>query len=158
MNDEPSLPDALWKLYQEHCTHVRHHEAQRSTVAATFLAIASALLGLVTFDKAIGLSDLPMTLLLTFIGGFGAIFSAKQYERASLHTERARHFRNAVDDLLDGKPLKRIKQEADAEHTKHFQRLARLRLNKFWLGLYALVAAIGLVLSVIAVLCPQKTP
>ena len=156
MTDDATLRDACWKLYQEHCTHVRHHETQRATVAASFLAIASALIGLVTFDKTIGTTDLPLTILLTFLGVFGALFSSKQYERASLHTERARFYRDAIDATMDGSPLKRLKQEADVKHRAAFPELEKLRLNKFWVGLYTLLVGIGLVLSVIAAFYPQS--
>jgi hypothetical protein len=154
MNDEAAFRDACWKMYQEHCTHVRHHETQRATVAASILAIASALIGLVTFDKAIVATDLPLTTLLIFLGAFGALFSSKQYERASMHTERARHYRDAIDATFEGKPLKRLKEAADEEHSNNFPNLERLRLNKFWLGLYTLLSVIGLVLSVIAAFFP----
>lgn len=158
MSDETGLRDACWKLYAEHCTHVRHHESQRSTVAASILAIASAIIGLVTFDKKIVISDVPLTVLLVLLGCFGALFSAKQYERASLHTERARRYRDAVDAILEGRPLKKLKQEADAAHGQDFPRLEKLRLNKFWVALYLLLAAIGVALSVIAIWCPYSAP
>lgn len=158
MNDDAALRDACWKLYAEHCTHVRHHEGQRSTVAASILAIASAIIGLVTFDKGIVASDLPLTILLAVLGCFGALFSAKQYERASLHTERARRFRDAVDATLPGKPLKSLKREADAAHEQDFPRLEKLRLNKFWVALYLLLSTIGIVLSVIAAWYPYSAP
>ena len=148
------LIDSLWKMYQEQRTHIRHHESQRSSVAAALIAIAGALLGLITFDKAINLSDLPLTLFLLLIGSFGAIFSAKQYERSSLHTERASSYSDAIDELLDNHPLKRVKQDADARHTKQFPKLFHLRLNKFWLGMYLLVAFLGLVLSFVAAFHP----
>jgi hypothetical protein len=149
MTDVNALRDACWKLYAEHCTHVRHHESQRSTVAASILAIASAIIGLVTFDKRIVVSDVPLTVLLLFLGCFGALFSAKQYERSSLHTERARRYRDAVDATLDGNPLKELKREADRAHEHDFPKLEKLRLNKFWVALYLLLSAIGLVLSII---------
>lgn len=158
MTDEAALRDALWKLYLEHCTHVRHHETQRSLVASSILAIATAIIGLVTFDKNIIITDLPMTILLIFLGLFGAVFSAKQYERASMHTERARHYRDAVDETLAGQPLKKLKQDADIKHSKGFKHLEKLRLNKFWLTLYTLIVTIGCALSIISAFFPQCSP
>ena len=156
MSDVNALRDACWKLYAEHCTHVRHHESQRSTVAASILAIASAIIGLVTFDKKIEASDLPLTILLIVLGCFGALFSAKQYERASLHTERARRFRGAIDATLEGAPLKALKRQADIVHAADFPRLEKLRLNKFWVALYLVLAAIGIALSCVGILLPQS--
>lgn len=155
MTDEAALREALFKLYLEHCTHVRHHETQRAMVAASILVIATALLGLVTFDKAIGITDVPLTILLVFLGLFGVMFSAKQYERASLHALRARHYRNAVDATLVGQPLKMLKRAADTEQKQKFGYLVKLRLNNFWAVLYILLAVIGCALTVIAVFFPQ---
>lgn len=155
MDDNLRLTDACWKLYAEHCTHARHHETQRSIVAGTFLTIATAIIGLVTFDKVLGLADLPLTLLLVAVGLFGAVFSAKQYERASLHELRARFFREAIDATFAGSPLKTIKRNSDERHAVKFSRLEKLRLNKFWIGLYLLIVIIGCGLSLAALFAPS---
>jgi hypothetical protein len=156
MSDINGHRDAFWKLYAEHCTHVRHHESQRSTVATIILAIASALIGIVTYDKSIVGSDLPLTILLTAIGAFGALFSAKQYERASLHTERARRYRDAADATLETMPIKALKQLADAHHSRDFPRLEKLRLHKFWVALYLFISTIGILLSTMASCFPYR--
>jgi hypothetical protein len=120
-------------------------------VAGTLIAVASAIVALITFDKAILFLDLPLALLLVLFGVFGAAFSAKHYERASMHTERARHYRDAVDLLLGGTKLKDLKAAADAIHNKTFRRLHRMRLHKFWIGLYIFIALSGIILSAFAV-------
>lgn len=146
--------DALWKMYQEHCTHMRHHETQRSTVASAMIAVASALLSVVTFDKALSLADVPLLLLVFALGVFGALFSAKQYERSAMHMERARAYRDALDMDLPGQPLITLKVRADRRHEAEFPRLHRLRVNKFWMGLYLFVATGGLSLAVVAIVWP----
>jgi len=156
--DEAALRDVLWKMYQEHCTQGRHHETQRSTVAGALIAIAGAVIGLVTFDKAISAPDLPLTAFLFVLGTFGAVFSAKHYERFCLHMERARQHRDELDGLLPGKPLKRLKKQADDKNDADFPRLKDLRLNRFWMGLYVLIAALGLALSVVAAFFPWTAP
>jgi len=156
MADDNTVRDVLWKMYQEHCTQGRHHETQRSTVAGALVAIAGAVIGLVTFDKAVSPMDLPLTFFLFLLGGFGAVFSAKHYERFRLHMERARRYRDELDRLLPDSLLKRLKEEADTKHNEEFPRLKDLRLNRFWLWLYVLIAALGLVLSFVAVVSPLK--
>ena len=157
MADDAALRDVLWKMYQEHCTQGRHHEAQRSTVAGALIAISGAVIGLVTFDKSISRIDLPLTLFLCGLGIFGAVFSAKHYERFSLHMKRAQKYRDELDGLLPGKPIKRLKKIADAEHDGEFPNLKDLRLNQFWICLYVLIALLGLALSVTAALYPTST-
>jgi len=102
--------------------------------------------------------DLPLTFLLFVLGGFGAIFSAKHYERFCLHTERARRYRDELDALFPGSPLKRLKGDADAAHKKEFPKLNDLRLNRFWLFLYILITVLGFILSCVAVVSPLKAP
>lgn len=155
MNDEnAALREALWKMYLEHCTHVRHHEAQRSTVAGALIAIAAALIGLATFDRALTPTDIPLTAFLCVLGLFGAVFSAKQWERASMHTERARAYRNKADNLLGGTVIFDLKQKADKAHNEEFPKLHTLRLHKFWIGLHLLVALLAVVLTIVAVFSP----
>ena len=155
MNDDVSaMRDVLWKMYQEHCTQGRHHESQRSSVAAALIAVAGAIIGLVTFDDSISGWDVPLTLLLAAIGAFGALFSAKHYERFSMHMERARAYRDALDETLPGRPLKPLKVAADEISARDFPLIRPLRLNRFWTGLYLLICAIGLVLIVVAAVSP----
>ena len=53
--------DILWRLYQEHCTWERHHEQQRSLSTNLLLAVAAAILGVVTFDKQLNNTYRPPT-------------------------------------------------------------------------------------------------
>ncbi|SCX87653.1 hypothetical protein [Nitrosospira sp. Nsp13] len=154
-NDNDFLGDVLWKMYQEHCVQGRHHETQRSTVASTLIAIAGVAIGFITYDGNLSYQDLPLTLFLLLLGAFGAIFSAKQYERFSLHMTRARKHRDALDALLPQSPLKRLKTTADSEHNIAFPKLKTLRLHQFWLWLYLLIAVLGVLLSFIAIANPN---
>lgn len=84
-------------------------------------------IGIVTFDKTIAApADLPLILLLIALGIFGAVFSMKHYERFSLHMERARRYRDALDALLPGQPLRTLKQKADVAHKEKFPRMHRV--------------------------------
>src|SRR5262245_45115208 len=114
--EKAALRDVLWKMYQEHCTQGRHHETQRAAVATAVLAIAAAAIGLATIDKGLTQVDLPATVFLVAVGVFGAIFAYKHYERFSMHMKRARHYRDELDSLLFGSPLKRLKKLADLKH------------------------------------------
>ncbi|MER8389405.1 hypothetical protein NKH14_28620 [Mesorhizobium sp. M1380] len=142
--------DVFWKMYQEHCTQGRHHETQRSTVATALIAIAAASIGFITLDRGLTRIDMPLTLFMVGVGVFGAAFSAKHYERFSLHMERGRAYRDELDSLLKGAPIKRLKNLADKEHTQHFPRLENLRLNAFWLIMYLFLCGLGVVLTGLA--------
>ena len=162
MSDEQkSYADVLMKLYQEHCTQGRHHETQRSAVVTAIIAVASVITGLITYDRAITRSDLPLTFFLIVLGVFGAAFAMKHYERFNLHTERGRTHRDALDTLLGqvlgtAAPLQPLRATANAKNAGAYPRLSKLRLHYWWLSLGLLIATLGIVLSVIALFFPQK--
>jgi hypothetical protein len=157
-DDNAASRDVLWKMYQEHCTQGRHHESQRSTVISAVMAISAAVIGLVTFDKSIaGAADVPLAFLLIVLGAFGGGFAMKHYERFSLHMERARRHRDALDALLPGQPLRQLKQQADSAHNSQFPHLHKWRLHYWWLTLNLILAVVGVVLLVVAVWFPVRS-
>lgn len=165
--------DLLFKFYQEHTTQARHHETQRSTTSTILVAIAAGVTGLIRYDKEIDRIDFWLSLLLAVIGFFGAAFVYKQYERYRLHTERAKRYRDAMDELLPDrnlilpehvfqpsekakasleplgvKPVKALKQVADAEHTSKYPSASRYSLHAGWVLLHLCIAILGLLLAV----------
>ena len=160
MTDEDKASiDILWKMYAEHCTQGRHHETQRSTVIGIVLAVSAAIIGVITFDKQIaGRGDWPLSLLVIALGIFGAGFCMKHYERFSLHMQRARYHRDALDALLPGMPLRRLKSEADERHSTEFPVVQKWRLHRWWVVLNLFVVTLGGGLFVISVWFPIVTP
>jgi hypothetical protein len=144
--------ELLWGMYQENTTQGRHHEVQRQTVTNIVIAIAGAVITLVGLDKAVSLADLPLGLFLTLVGMWGALFSAKYYERFDLHMERARRYRKALDECVPEAQLEELKQEADEAHNSEWPRLHRVRLFWCWIGTHLIVAAIGLIVVVLSML------
>lgn len=155
-SDAAALRDVLWKMYQENWVQGRHHEVQRSAVASALTALSAAILGLVTFDDGLTRSDWPLTSLLAAIGAFGVVFSAKHYERFDFHLERARAYRDALDDLLLNAPLAKGRQEADSRSRVWL--LTDLRLSWLWYLLSGMIFIIGVVLTVMAVYWPILPP
>jgi hypothetical protein len=146
MRDEPEL---LWKFYQEHCTWERHHEQQRTSVTNLFLAVAAAVLGVVTLDRELSSADLPLTIFLIVQGFFGSVFVAKHYEVFCMHQSRAGQYREALDSMYPGAGVLSRRLKADEENAARFPHLHRLRLNRFWVGLHVLIALFGAVLTAI---------
>jgi FtsH-binding integral membrane protein len=149
MADDEAWRDALWKVYQDNHAYVRHHEVQRSSVATSIIAIASALLAVAAFDRTLTASDLPLLAVVTAIGLFGIFFSRKQYERTCLHIGRADALVGEIEKTLDGRSLLAVTEIADAEHSRRF-RLYAVGMNRFWILFYAFIAMIGAVLALLA--------
>ena len=143
--------EVIWKLYEDNRSYARFHEAQRSTATNLILVVSAGLLGLVTFDKNINLLDLPSVLLLSILGIFGSLFSAKQYERVRLHLNRARRYYIELDGLIPEAKIREIKQKGDEDTKKRFPRLSKMRLNYFWVALHLMISAIGFILTIIII-------
>lgn len=155
IDKQKNLKEILVTMYEENVTQCRHHETQRSAVTSSILTIDTIIIGLITFDKAITSSDIPLSIFLFFIGLFGAGFSLKHYERYSLHLQRAREFRNKIDELFADNLILSLKIKADNEHEKYFPKFRKYRHHFWWIGIHLIVAAIGVTLTLIAIFFHQ---
>src|SRR5258708_4455032 len=92
----------LWRFYEDHITHGRHHETLRATTTTVLLAVAAGVLGLLGGAHVWPLhyEQLPLTLFLLLLGVFGAFFSAKYHERFVFHMNRAHQYRNELHNKL----------------------------------------------------------
>jgi hypothetical protein len=140
--------DVLLAMYQENTAQGRHHEIQRSTMTNLVVAICAGILGLFALDKTPSSINAILAAFLVVLGCFGALFSAKHYERFSMHNQRARGYRAALEAFLPETRLKAIKRSADAQAEKEFPHLFKLRLFRFWVLLHLSVSVVGLVLLV----------
>jgi uncharacterized membrane protein YidH (DUF202 family) len=165
--------DVLFKFYQEHTTHARHHETQRSTTSTIMVAVAAGVAGLIKYDKQVDKLDFSLAVFLIAIGAFGAVFVYKQYERYRLHTDRAKRYRDALDALLPDrtdmlpescfhlpddvklkeklapKPIKALKRVADAEHAFKYPIMHNRGLHLGWMLLQLFIASLGLLLAIL---------
>lgn len=145
--------ELLWRFYQEHCAWERHHETQRSSATNLVLVVAAAVLSLVTINKSIDLSDLPLTIFLIVLGLFGSILSLKHYERFKRHQTLAETYRKALDEDIPEAQILSLRSKAENRHTDDYRAtycswIHRWRLHWLWIGLHLAVAVTGIVLSV----------
>jgi hypothetical protein len=145
-------PELYMKLFQEYASEARHHEQQRATVTGFFSALAAGVLTVVGIDKTLSVSDIPVSLFLVVIGLFGCVFSAKQYERFFVCMERARQYRLALQESVEGSNIIELKRVADKTAAQRFPRLHAWRLGLFWVALHALIAAFGILLFVLSLI------
>lgn len=148
MQDENEL---LWRLYQDHVIHGRHHETLRATTTTVILAVAAGVLGLLgaRHDWPPHNEDLPLTLFLILIGVFGALFTAKYHERFVFHTNRARAYRDVLDKNLPNVGINNLRPIADAKTQSEHPWLYKRRLYRFWIGLHLIIAVLGCLLALL---------
>lgn len=135
--------DVLLKLCEEQWTQGRHSESQRATVTNIVFTISAVIIGFLV-QKGFSLTSLPLAILLILLGIYGAVTSAKLYERWQFHMRRARYWRRRIDELHPDAQIEQLKAEADAEHKLKYSNLERIQLYQLWLALHILIALIGL--------------
>jgi hypothetical protein len=148
----PDSINVLLAMYNEQCTQARHYESQRATVSGFLLAIAAALVGLITYDKSITRSDLPPAIFLFVLGVFGALSSFKHYERSLRHGKRAQEYREKLNELIPALKINELRVKADGETNSRFKRLYKLRLHHIWHFLHFMIILMGLWLIVAALI------
>lgn len=80
-------------------------------------------------EKFINCNDLPFTIFMNIVGIFWALFFIKQYELYESNLERARKYRDKLDELKMNGLIRKLETEADIEHNEKNPRLEELRLN-----------------------------
>jgi hypothetical protein len=88
-----------------------------------------------------------VAIFIIILGVFGALFSAKQYERSRFHMSAAGLHRVELEELARVN-LSKIRGDAEAKQKKDFPTTEAWRLNKFWTGIHALIAIFGAILLV----------
>ena len=141
--------DLLMKFYEEHSTWERHHETQRGSLTTVSIAIAAAITGIITFDKQLAATDLPLAWFLLIQGMAGALFTQKQYERFWQHKERANQYREALDKAFPNAKLLLLREAAEKMNKKKFPVIRKVRLHYFWNCIHLAIAFLGAALIVI---------
>ena len=139
--------DILLCMYQEHLKQARHQDNQRSTMANLILIISSGLLGFITFDKILNITDLPLAIFLFLLGLYGAVFSAKYYERYKLHYERSRKVREQIDRIFNQIEISILQKKADLKTKEVYPVIFDLRLYWLWISLMLIISIVGLGLA-----------
>jgi uncharacterized membrane protein YidH (DUF202 family) len=141
--------DFLWGMYQEHATQGRHHEVQRANVTNFIIIVAGGILAFIA-NKDVTRDKWSLAVFLIIVGLFGALFSAKQYERFRFHMMAAGKYRKELENIID-RSLETIRDSAKNEHKKSFTSfLVSLRLYYFWIALHLLIMSLGVTLLIIS--------
>ena len=150
--------DILWKMYEENRSYARHHEQLRATGTSLLIAVGAGVIGLITHNRVLGYEELPLSVLLLVVGLFGAVFSAKHYERLRLHLTRAEQYLDALEEHCPDLNLVKLKRAGDRANAKRFPRLSKLRLNRFWGALHLFNALLGLALTILCLRGGRSLP
>ena len=147
--------ELLFRHMEENWLHARQAEEKRAMIATVNLLIASVMNGIVVFT---GLSHktLPLALWMIVLGIYGIATSVKLYERSQFHISRARKLRARLDELCPDAQVEHLQRIAEDEHKLRHPVVMNVRLNNIWVGLHILIAASGILYTIIGLIGSER--
>jgi hypothetical protein len=143
----PEDTDVLLFFCGQYWEEIRHTEEQREKLTNLIILIAAATIGLVG-QKGFSRDFILLAILLMVLGLYGMVTTKKLYERYSFLQARLYRWYDRIDYLHPNAQFLKLKSEADEEHKRQFQRLAKIHVHQLWLALHALVCISGLALLI----------
>ncbi len=144
--------DALKTIMERNYDQSKVVEEQRTAMTGIVVVIASAIQGALT-QTGLNKSSLPLTLMLIILGVFGSLATIKLYERFSFHIHRCDTLRIRLDELYPEAHIMKILNTSDSEHEVIHPIIGvKIRLHRIWLILHILIATLGVVYTLIALL------
>jgi hypothetical protein len=139
---------ATLAYWSEHRDQLRQSESQRALLTNYLLVIAAALSALVT-QQRFAVETLPLSVLITAVGLYGAIATAKYHERAEYHLFQARALTEVLKDMGSLVDQDAILDQFRSDHYRRYPRLHKLHLHRLWTGLHLGIAGYGFALITI---------
>jgi hypothetical protein len=112
------------------------------------LVVSAAGVGFLA-QKGLRLSTLPVSGALMLLGIFGAVASAKYYERFRLHLREAGAIRQKIDETFPDLMLTDLVNSASRDQLHSFPLLARIPLYSIWISLHLLIVLVGALISAV---------
>ena len=140
--------DVVLAFWSEQRQQMRQSEDQRAVLTNYILVIVSALTGFAVQQK-LATVTLPLTVLITLAGGYGAVTVAKYHERAVYHLGQARALAGVLETLGALPRDETLLEDRRAAHARQYRLLYRIRLHTLWTSLHLVIAALGLILTVV---------
>ncbi|MEH2171204.1 MAG: hypothetical protein V7K41_32020 [Nostoc sp.] len=139
--------DVLLKLSEQRWAEVKQAEDQRSALSNIILLIASAIVGIFT-QKGLDRNNLPLSLLLIFLGIYGAIGSRKYRERIHYSLSILKLYRNRLNELHPDAQIEERRIQAKEFHEKLHPLMTKFYPNHLWVTLHISIAIAGTILTI----------
>ncbi|HEY9748366.1 MAG TPA: hypothetical protein V6C63_06800 [Allocoleopsis sp.] len=139
--------DVLLKLCEQRWAEVKQAEDQRSALSNIILLIASAIVGIFT-QKGLDSNNLPLSLLLIFLGIYGAIGSRKYRERIHYSLSILKLYRDRLNELYPDAQIEERRIQAKEFHEKRHPFMTKIYPNQLWVVLHTSIAIAGCILTI----------
>lgn len=147
---EKNTADVLMHAIDRQWAQAKQAEDQRATMTNLIIIVAIGLEGLIVqrgFDRA----SQVLSVVLLLLGVYGAIASAKFYERFRLSMHRASKFVGRLDEIEKEALIGELDKSAEDEHKLKHSLLVRFRLHHIWLILHLSISLFGLINIIVSI-------
>jgi hypothetical protein len=136
--------DVVWQLVKDNFEQARAHETYRANIATLVITLTGILVGTLSIDLG-PRHHRVIYLAIAVLGLYGALASAKHYERFRMHVAIAQHFLDRLRTLsiLTVDVNNEFREFQKARKWSH-SILAAISLNWLWTGFPALLGLVGL--------------
>ncbi|MFI2281354.1 helix-turn-helix domain-containing protein [Nocardia beijingensis] len=140
--------DVLLRMWQEQRTQGRQSENHRAIM--TLLVVIGAVGGLsyVALKGDSGPISAGVAFGVCALGLFGALISAKYFERFKMHMDAAQLLRRRLSDMYPELCLEDDWAANRRRHENNYQILSRIRLEHLWVIAHLGIAILGIVVTV----------
>jgi hypothetical protein len=142
--DRPdSQADILLRLWQEQRTQARQSENHRAIMTLVVVTGTVSGMAFVALQSNSRIASAAVALGVCLLGLFGALISAKYFERFKMHMDGAQLLRRRLNDLHPELYLEDDWAANRLQHESNYRILARIRLEHLWVTTHLGIALLG---------------
>ncbi|MGW4094794.1 helix-turn-helix domain-containing protein [Nocardia sp. NPDC004750] len=139
----------LLRLWQEQRTQGRQSENHRAVMTSVVVIGAVGGMGYVAAQPGSSPISAAVGLAVASLGLFGALISAKYYERFKMHMDAAQLIRRRLDGMYPELSLEDDWAANRRQHEGSYPLLSRIRLEHLWIAAHLGISLLGVVVTVV---------
>ncbi|MBF6074264.1 helix-turn-helix domain-containing protein [Nocardia beijingensis] len=138
-----SQADILLRLWQEQRAQARQSENHRAIMTLVVVIGAVGGMSYVTLRSSATILAVGVAVGVCALGLFGALTSAKYYERFKMHMDGAEYFHRRMDELYPELRIEQLWSENETQHSRNYRTLYNIRLHHLWVVAHLGIAVLG---------------
>ncbi|MGC1375218.1 MAG: hypothetical protein WA821_03290 [Anaerolineales bacterium] len=143
--------NVLLRAVDEQWNQIRHLEDQRATFTNIVIVVSVGIVGFIV-QQGISIAIVPLAVMLIMLGLYGAIASAKFYERYRFHQKHAAFWNKRINQLAPKANLIELGELASKEHLSQYAFISKMRVNTIWTTFNIIIAIVGIALTILGLI------
>ncbi len=141
--------DILLRLWQEQRTQARQCENHRAVMSLVVVIGAAGGMTYVALHADSRIVSAAVASAVWVLGLFGALISAKYYERFKMHMDGAEHFHRRLDELYPELRIEQLWSDNESQHSRNYKVLYGIRLHHLWVVAHVGIALLGGIVAIV---------